>query len=811
MFTRAGSSLIVRPGPTTYARTQPYPNTSMPYPTPGSSSSSRPQGYSAQAGARPYGARNAGAAAASTVASSHAHLGGRALARERWAAHFGGPHYLEPGPHNRLILSLRSGLPGEIDFALERLVQVAGTDPDLLRLPDFPGLIDALIGIVTSYLDVKSAQRATVRAHLNALSVDHERETWRRRACEAGLVIRNIALERSSAKLLQTSKKLPAFIADVLEEGARGGPDGEEIAELRLHVLEVLEVIADHVPLTLPGYAIATLKEASGHANGPSKRAPEPASSPAVRLFPLLVALTRSTDRALLISSFRCLTALSQNDKSEPVFALFSYHEHAPLPKPHPHPIDTAVELLPVADFEISSAVLDFMYQHTLIPLNAIAFSARPDLRGILSLVTTKFHIGARKEIVEVTLPVKGGQAAEWHHKLEPRHSSDPGIAMLKVQNPAELDAEESAKLRILNEPERTLTWSVILPPCPRKYDIDTILDCTRRMRYTFEADPESSLTQVAFWTAYRAEFEKPLASVPVSASLLAAAEVIKMSTEAHPTAMPMVHQEGNERKFIIRGLRVRERVDLEKVFACRWTGCDAASGYKSAPALYAHLEQRHVSVASPATKCYWTKCPYTTLNRKEMLIHVRVHVPSLPHLDIESLAANHSTATATSAKRLNPPPVLDSASTLLHHRYHAVLDDTGEPAGLGFLACIVIRNVARTVKLSLGAAAGGASVHSLMGPGATSIFEQLAAVEESGGGANATRESVWARLERHDFAEAKAGAEALMAIEESLIMTTSEDHGLGKILGEVLDVVTSCRKLADEAEGEKITQVAEA
>ncbi|SGY78773.1 BQ5605_C008g04947 [Microbotryum silenes-dioicae] len=788
MSTRAGSSLVLRPGPTTYARTQPYPNTSLPYPTPGSSSSSRPHGYGAQAGGRPYGVGNAGASAASAAASSHAHLGGRALARERWAAHFGGAHYLEPGPHNRLTLSLRSGLAGEIDFALERLVQVAGTDPDLLRLPDFPGLIDALIGIVNSYLDVKHAQRATVRAHLNALSIDHKRETWRRRACEAGLVIRNIALERSSAKLLQTSKKLPALIADVLEEGARDGPEGEEIAELRLHVLELLEVIAEHVPLTLPGYAIATLKEASGHGNGPSKRAPEPASSPAVRLFPLLVALTRSTDRALVISSFRCLTALSQNDKSEPVFALFSYHEHAPLPKPYPHPIDTAVELLPVADFEISSAVLDFMYQHTLIPLNAIAFAARPDLRGILSLVTTKFHIGARKEIVEVTLPVKGGQAAEWHRKLAPRHSSDPEIALLKMQNPAELDAEESAKLRVLNEPERTLTW----------------------MRYVFEADPDSSLTQVAFWTAYRAEFEKPLPTVPTSAPWLAAAEVIKMSTEAHPTAMPMVHQEGNERKFIIRGLRVRERVDLEKVFTCRWTGCDAAHGYKSASALYTHLEQRHVSVASPATSCYWTKCPFTTLNRNEMLVHVRVHVPSLPHLDIESLAADHSTAFTTSADRLNPPPVLDPTSTLMHHRYHAVLDDTGEPAGLGFLACIVIRNVARTVKLSLGAAAGGASVHSLMGPGATSIFEQLAAVEESGG-ANATRESVWARLERHDFAEAKVGAEALMAIEERLIMTTSEDHGLGKILGEVLDVVTNCRKLADEAAEEKSAQVAAA
>lgn len=75
-------------------------------------------------------------------------------------------------------------------------------------------------------------------------------------------------------------------------------------------------------------------------------------------------------------------------------------------------------------------------------------------------------------------------------------------------------------------------------------------------MRYAFEANPDGEITQVALWTAYRTEFE---ALSQTDNALLPAADVIKMSTEAFPQALPMV-MEGTERKFIIKGIRVRDR-----------------------------------------------------------------------------------------------------------------------------------------------------------------------------------------------------------------------------------------------------------
>jgi hypothetical protein len=73
-------------------------------------------------------------------------------------------------------------------------------------------------------------------------------------------------------------------------------------------------------------------------------------------------------------------------------------------------------------------------------------------------------------------------------------------------------------------------------------------------MRHTFEGHADGEVTQVVLWHGYRAQF-----NYGDNPSLLVAGEVIKLSSEAYPQAMPMV-TEGVERKFIIKGLRIRDR-----------------------------------------------------------------------------------------------------------------------------------------------------------------------------------------------------------------------------------------------------------
>ena len=74
-------------------------------------------------------------------------------------------------------------------------------------------------------------------------------------------------------------------------------------------------------------------------------------------------------------------------------------------------------------------------------------------------------------------------------------------------------------------------------------------------MHWTFENIADGELTQVALWTAYKDQFEH--ADPPNESRMLNAADVIKHTTEAYSNAVPMVTP---ERKFIIKGIRIRDR-----------------------------------------------------------------------------------------------------------------------------------------------------------------------------------------------------------------------------------------------------------
>ena len=79
-------------------------------------------------------------------------------------------------------------------------------------------------------------------------------------------------------------------------------------------------------------------------------------------------------------------------------------------------------------------------------------------------------------------------------------------------------------------------------------------------MRTVFEPVHGADITQIALWQAYKAEFE-PLANLKLTASLLPAGEIIKMTSEAFESALPMVMDlPSGEKKFVISGMRIRDR-----------------------------------------------------------------------------------------------------------------------------------------------------------------------------------------------------------------------------------------------------------
>ncbi|GAA5987076.1 hypothetical protein JCM10908_001016 [Rhodotorula pacifica] len=696
----------------------------------------------------------------------------RALVREKWNRVFGGHAFLETGPSNRLVLSIRSGVPAEVDFGLDRLVQMTSIEPDLVRLSEFPGLLDGCLALVREYLDRCRSDRERGLPGLSTIVGQEARSVLRRRAGEAALILRNLAPESRSRDPLLASRKLVRVICDVLEEGQSGGLDVEETTEIRIYLLDVLECIAEHIPLALPGHAIAAGAEAAEDADRPPPK-PEALDSPAVRLFPLLVALTRSTDRALILAGFRCLTALALNGKSDAVFALLTYENIDPLPKPYPHPIQTAIELLPVADAELNLAILEFIYQHTLLPSNAVLLAERPQLVGILRLLISKFHVRAKLEEVSIDLRVAPFDGRYYHDLHGLKHVRKPTSSPIQPTESL-VSPEELAQLIGLVEPSRTLTW----------------------MRTAFEADPASSVPQVMLWTTYRSQFE-PHAR-PDLPPLLAAADVIKASQQAFPNVLPMVSEEGGQRNFVIKGLKVRDRPDLRSRYRCRWNGCQLQSTLDSPLATHQHVLEAHL--AYPEPKCLWGSCTYSSpqkdprLLRGDLALHIRTHIPTSP---------------PSADEGVNPPEV----PCILHHeRIHAEREAPtadSNATGIGFFAALTIRNLDRIAKLAVDAqnalrAAGpkGASGSALVASGNSaigrlaegeqSIFEAFAAAAE--GAARSGSLGVFERLEKVQFEKAFPLAEALVGLQGEINRTVMRDVSLGKVLGETALQIEECR-----------------
>ncbi|GAA6033634.1 hypothetical protein JCM8097_004359 [Rhodosporidiobolus ruineniae] len=756
-------------------------------------------------------------------------LSERQIARGKWTRIFGAAPYLDPGSSNRLVLSLRSGIPTEVDFALDRLVQVSSLDPDLLRLNELPGLLDGLLAQLRDYLDRRRADRAQGLPSFTPALGGEPREALRRRAAEAALVLRNIAPLKGSADIVVRSKRLRKLICDLLDEGnvaGAGAVDAEETTEVRLYLLEVLEGFADKVPLALPGHAITPDAVEGDEDDSRPPPKPEPASSPAVRLFPLLVALTRSEDRALVIAAFRCLTVLSTNNKSDSVFALLTYEAVEPLPKPFPHPIQTAVELLPLADAEITTAALDFIYQHTTLPSNSVLFSSRPDLLAVLRLLGTKLHLKGKAETVEIDLRVATSEGRNHGEQVQKRHAPARTLAQQVDVNPeSPIAPEELAAMLYLPEPERCIAW----------------------MRTVYELDPSSDITQVAFWKSYEQLFQRNVhAGLPGVPPLLTASDVIKHASDGHPSAQPIV-LEVPERKFVIRGIRLRNRPELQSRNRCKWTGCTSPSLLDSPSSCYAHLLDAHLSPSLPASSippaCAWNGCVYTpsaahasdpALRRADLALHVRSHLDFLP--------ASHASSSSSSTSASTGSGLPDLPAILTHERHHAERDvpssSSSAPtnpglhsaAGASLLSVLILRNLARTAKSAVDAklassgagssSSAGAGGGAQQGPGGVSvasgnaaigrlagdeqsIFEAFALAAEGsaslgavgGGGAGGKKDSVLARLEKVDFSAAfPAVVEALLGVEDGLVKMVMSDVALGKVLAEVVQLVEYCR-----------------
>lgn len=327
------------------------------------------------------------------------------------------------GHMNRLLLSIRSGIPQEVDYALELLVQSSYVDAANIPLETLPGLPAALLDIVAS-------------------SNAKDPETTRRRL-EAALTLRNLVLT-GGPRCIEQIKGVQELLFETLHKVAA---ETEPLAELLLYLLDIAEVYASTTGLT------------SGlHAAGKTVRAP-------IELYTSLAKLAQSNDRALVIGAYTLIGALAMCEQNEKVFTLSA--DSSEVMQATLALLQRAVQLIGVNDASLILPVSEFLYQHTAISINAAMMLVRLDLRDTLKLLASRIPEGSREEVWE--MEVSGADARRGAKVRDNLRATYPilGVEEQEAQGgfrPApRLTPEQLHAIIQMPEPTRTIEWCVVL------------------------------------------------------------------------------------------------------------------------------------------------------------------------------------------------------------------------------------------------------------------------------------------------------------------------------------------------------------
>lgn len=324
------------------------------------------------------------------------------------------------------MLSLRSGIAHEVDYALEQLVQYSYSDATHIPLESLAGLPNALLDVI----------RPDGR---------RDEETVRRRL-EAALVLRNLTLEGGQRNLEIISfshDQIFQVLYEVLQQ------QEEEPTELLIYLCDTAEAFAAKYRLKVP-----------------SHRSDLETLPPDEAIYPLLAKLAESNDRALVISAFTFIASLANNEKNE---ALITYRTDSPFSSSTLSLVHRALRLVPLNDADLLLPISEFLYQYTNIPGNASHLLPRSDLSDLVRLVVRRVTEGAKEEVTEYEYLSNTSEETRFLRGKAIREAlmaTYPALAAQSNQEPknveppeAIMDEQEVQKILYLPEPDRVRQW----------------------------------------------------------------------------------------------------------------------------------------------------------------------------------------------------------------------------------------------------------------------------------------------------------------------------------------------------------------
>lgn len=218
---------------------------------------------------------------------------------------------------NRIIMSLKSGIETEINYALNQLVQISYQAGDELRNDHYPGLAGMLFDKIAELEELHS----NTKLHGKNDCVDHAEYTSKMdRILNAGLILRNMSLLQDNAVQF-ADMRAPKEIATMVLQL----PYHPNLVELKGNMLDMVEAMAHEFQY-----------------------------NPADPLLDILVAGIDSHDRGVLIGSLRAL-----------IRYLMGRDEANRIGQTPPSVVLRICSLLMIEDEELLSACLDFLYQYT--------------------------------------------------------------------------------------------------------------------------------------------------------------------------------------------------------------------------------------------------------------------------------------------------------------------------------------------------------------------------------------------------------------------------------------------------------------
>lgn len=408
-------------------------------------------------------------------------------------------------------------------------------------------------------------------------------------------------------------------------------------------------------------------------------------------LYRTLLMQLNSVDRGSILTSLRALARISMNLSETNKLGAISLDI-----------LEAVVDWLMLNDDELLDACLDFLYQYTAVV---------PNLENLLSFRLTK------PEKLESLVKQLARLLSHGAKRVSYTQTLRPEVKIPCNEEVASLPHDLQERLLMMEEPERCYMW----------------------LRCLFEEDVESSITQIAIWTAYQSSFNSKLTQM--GKTMISPADFIRNVTHVWATAGAQIIRgpKGENQKFIIKGIRARPRpVDPDnegnEYFRCLWSmpgpkyhKCNLF--FANAEKMFYHILAAHLNEKAESSgqysekegeyRCFWAGCQKFAVPAKmplsALMQHVKTHLMAVQQNfepaklapdagEGEALAeGNGQSPGANPAKRAKRAHVVPAQSfSFTNEETLTTRDERNpnlvQPAGIPLSAVLVLRNIARNV-----------------------------------------------------------------------------------------------------------------